>query len=191
MPFLPITQRDRRATGDDVAIYRLGDHIPSIHETAFVASEATLIGQVTIEAGASVWPGAILRGDNEPIVIGENSNVQDGAVLHSDPGFPLTIGPGVTIGHQAMLHGCTIESNVLIGIQAIVLNGAHIEADTLVGAGAVVTEGKRFGPGVLVVGSPAQTKRELSPEQIEGLRKNTAHYVERCKYYKENLQRVG
>ena len=174
-----------------MTIYRLGEHVPTIHETAFVAPDATLIGQVILEAGASVWPGAILRGDNEPIVIGEGSNVQDGSVLHTDIGFPILIGPGVTIGHQAMLHGCTVESNAMIGIQAILLNGSHILANTLVGAGAIVTEGKQFGPGVLVLGAPAKAVRELSAEQIEKLRENTAHYVEKCRYYKENLLRIG
>lgn len=174
-----------------MTIYRLGDHVPTIHETAFVAPDATVIGQVTLEAGASVWSGAVLRGDNEPIVIGAGSNVQDGAIIHTDPGFPVHVGPGVTIAHQAMLHGCTIESNALIGIQAVVLNGARIAANTLVGAGSVVTEGKHFGPGVLVLGSPAKVARDLSDKETEKIGKTTRHYVERCHHYKENLVRIG
>ena len=172
-------------------IYRLGEHVPTIHETAFVAPDATLIGQVTLEAGASVWPGAVLRGDNEPIVIGEGSNVQDGAVIHTDIGFPVIIGPRVSIGHQVMLHGCTVHTNAMIGIQSVLLNGSVIEENTLVGAGCIVAEGKRFGPGVLLLGAPAKVIRELRAEEIEMLRKNTQHYVDRCLYYKENLVRVG
>ncbi|MGI4858023.1 MAG: gamma carbonic anhydrase family protein [Janthinobacterium lividum] len=174
-----------------MTIYRLGDHVPTIDETAFVAPDATLIGQVVLEAGASVWPGAVLRGDNEVIVIGAGSNVQDGAILHTDTGYPMHVAPGVTIGHQAMLHGCTVGRNAMIGIQAILLNGASIDEDTLVGAGAVVTEGKRFGPGVLVLGAPAKVVRTLTPDEIAALRRNAQHYVERCRYYKENLVRVG
>lgn len=174
-----------------MTIYRLGDHVPRIDETAFVAPGAMLIGQVILEPGASVWPGAVLRGDNEVIVVGAGSNVQDGAVLHTDAGYPMRIAPGVTIGHQAMLHGCTIGPNAMIGIQAVLLNGATIDEDTLVGAGAVVTENKRFGPGVLVLGAPAKVARALTPDDIAALRRTAAGYVERCRYYKENLVRVG
>ncbi len=174
-----------------MTIYRLGEHAPKIHETAFVAPDATVIGQVTLEAGASVWPGAVLRGDIEPIVIGEGTNVQDGAVVHTDPGSPVYIGPYVTVGHQAMLHGCVIERNALIGIQSIVMNGVHIGENTLVGAGSLVPEGKRFAPGIMILGSPARMARQLTEEEIEWIAQQTQLYVERCQYYKENLVRIG
>ena len=122
-----------------MALYRLGDDAPSIPSSAYVASEATVIGKVTLGERVSVWPGAVIRGDNEPIRIGAGSNVQDNAVLHTDPGFPLTIGANVIVGHQAMLHGCTIGAGSLIGIQAVVMNGAVIGAGCLVGACALVT----------------------------------------------------
>ena len=134
--------------------YALGDLTPHIDPSAFVAAEATLIGAVTLSAGASVWPGASIRADNEPIAVGENSNIQEGAVLHVDAGKPLRIGRNVTVGHQAMLHGCTVEDGALIGIQAVVLNGAVIGRHSLVGAGALVTEGKTFPERSLILGGP-------------------------------------
>ena len=127
-----------------MAIYQLGEHAPDIDPSAYVADSATLIGKVTLEANASVWSGVTIRGDNERITIGENSNVQESCVMHTDMGFPLTLGKDVTVGHQAMLHGCTVGDGSLIGIQAIVLNGARIGKCCLVGAGALVTEGKEF-----------------------------------------------
>jgi carbonic anhydrase/acetyltransferase-like protein (isoleucine patch superfamily) len=174
-----------------MTIYRLEDRSPAIHDSAFVANEATIIGDVRLEENTSVWPGAVLRGDNEPIVIGRNSNVQEGAVLHTDPGSPLRIGENVTIGHQAMLHGCTIGEGSLIGIQAIILNNAVIGKNCLVGAGAVVTEGKEFPDGSLIIGAPAKAVRQLSPEAIEGMKKNTLTYVERRGVYKKSLVAIG
>ena len=140
--------------------YRIGGHTPEVPASAFVAREATLIGQVQLGERASVWFGAVVRGDNEPIEIGEGSNVQEGAVLHADPGFPLTIGAHVTVGHQAMLHGCTIGEGSLIGIQAVVLNGAVIGNHCLVGAGAIVTEKKVFPDRSLILGAPAKVVRQ-------------------------------
>ncbi|PLC49285.1 gamma carbonic anhydrase family protein [Pollutimonas subterranea] len=167
--------------------YKLGDLTPVIHETAFVAAEATVIGLATLQANSSIWPGAVIRGDNEPIVVGEGSNVQEGAVLHTDPGCPLTIGRNVTIGHQAMLHGCTIEDGTLIGIQAIILNRAVIGRNSLVGAGAVVTEGKVFPERSLILGAPAKVVRTLTDDDIATLHKNATGYAERAARYKTDL----
>jgi carbonic anhydrase/acetyltransferase-like protein (isoleucine patch superfamily) len=171
-------------------LYRLGDAEPQIHPTAWVADNAVLIGRVVLGPGASVWYGAVLRGDNEPIVIGANSNVQEGTVMHTDPGCPLTVGEGVTIGHQAMLHGCTVGDGALIGIQAVVLNRAVIGPRCLVGAGALVTEGKQFDPEQLIVGSPAVAKRGLTPEQIAGLAFSARNYALRAKTYRDSLVRI-
>lgn len=143
---------------------------------AFVAPGARLIGRVILRAGASVWFNAVLRGDNEPIEVGRGSNVQDGCVLHTDMGFPLTIGPDCTIGHMAILHGCTIGEGALVGMGATVLNGATIGASALIGAGALVTEGRAIPPGVLAVGRPAKPVRDLTEAEIEGLRRSAAGY---------------
>lgn len=167
--------------------YKLGNMAPDIHESAFVAAEATIIGQATLHENTSVWPGAVIRADNEPIVIGKGSNVQEGAVLHNDPGCPVHIGENVTIGHQAMLHGCTVEDGALIGIQAVVLNRAVIGKDSLVGAGAVVTEGKLFPERSLILGAPAKLVRTLSDEDVAGMRRNTQTYIERASRYKKEL----
>jgi carbonic anhydrase/acetyltransferase-like protein (isoleucine patch superfamily) len=174
-----------------VAIYRLGNDSPTIHESAFVAESATVIGQVTLRENVSVWPGAVLRGDNEPIVIDAGSNIQECAVLHTDPGFPLHIQEDVTVGHQVMLHGCTIGKGSLIGIQAVVLNGAVIGRDCLVGAGSLVTENKTFADGSLILGSPAKVVRQLSPDDLKRVGSAAASYLERRKLYKENLVRIG
>ena len=172
-------------------LYRLGDAQPRIDPSAWVAASAVLIGRVVLGPGASVWYGAVLRGDNEPIVIGENSNVQEGVVLHTDPGQPLVVGAGVTVGHQAMLHGCAVGDGALIGIQAIVLNGAVIGPRCLVGAGALVTEGKRFDEGQLIVGSPAVARRPLTPDQLESLAASARNYAARAQRYRNTLERVG
>ncbi len=173
-----------------MAIYQLGDDAPSIPESAYVASGATVIGKVTLGERASVWPGAVLRGDNEPIRIGDDTNIQEGAVLHTDPGFPLTIGDNVSIGHQAMLHGCTVGDGALIGIQAVVLNNAVIGKDCLVGAGAVVTEGKAFADRSLIVGAPARVLRELTDENVAMMRANAEDYAKRQQLYKVKLKRI-
>lgn len=173
-----------------MTLYQLDDQRPQIHDSAFVAAEATLIGKVVLKEGTSVWPGAVIRGDNETITVGAGSNVQEGAVLHTDPGFPLDIGEHVTIGHQAMLHGCTIGDGALIGIQAVVLNGAVIGRDCLVGAGALVTEGKVFPERSLIIGSPAKAVRTLSDDDVAKLRRNAQVYAERAAHYKTALKRL-
>jgi carbonic anhydrase/acetyltransferase-like protein (isoleucine patch superfamily) len=172
-------------------IYRLGDAVPQIDPSAWISDNATVIGRVTLGPGASVWFGAVLRADNEPIVIGAGSNVQEGAVLHTDPGRPLTVGEGVTIGHQAMLHGCTIGDGALIGIQAVLLNGATIGRHSLVAAGAVVTEDRTFPDGSLIVGAPATLKRALTPDQIEDQGRIAEGYVARARRYRDELVRIA
>lgn len=174
-----------------MAIYQLGDDIPIIPASAYVSPEATLIGKVILGENASVWSGVVIRGDNEPIIIGHGSNVQDGTVMHTDPGFPLTVGANVTIGHQAMLHGCTIGDGSLIGIQAVVMNGAVIGKNCLVGAGTLVPEGKSYGERKLILGSPAKVIRELSDGDIEKMRHAAAGYVRRKELYKLKLKRIG
>ncbi len=172
-------------------LYQLGDVAPQIAPDAWVAPNATVIGRVEMAAGSSLWYGAVVRGDNEPIRIGRNSNIQDNSVLHTDEGKPLTIGENVTVGHQVMLHGCTIGDGSLIGIGAIVLNGAVIGRDCIVGAGALVTEGKVFADGSLIVGSPAKVVRELSPEQRAGLVRSAANYVDNARRHATQTQQVG
>jgi len=172
-------------------IYRLHGDAPRIPDSAYVAPEAVLIGRVTLGEHACVLPCAVIRGDNEAIVIGDSSNVQDGAVLHVDPGFPMTVGTYVTIGHQAMLHGCTIGDGSLVGIQAIVYNRAVIGRDCLIGAGAVITEGKQFPDRSLIVGAPAKLLRPLTDAEIAGLRVNIETYVRRGEFYRAKLVAVG
>ncbi|GHA83667.1 gamma carbonic anhydrase family protein [Modicisalibacter luteus] len=173
-----------------MAIYKLDGQSPKVGEETYVAESATVIGKVVLKRQSSVWYQAVLRADNEPIEVGEGSNVQDGAVLHTDPGFPLVIGKGVTIGHQAMLHGCTIGDGALIGIQAVILNGAVIGKNCLVGAGAVVTEGKQYPDNSLILGAPAKVVRELTPEAIENLKKNAEGYIARGALHKTALERI-
>src|SRR5436309_15815926 len=160
-------------------IYAIDGKAPSFEDTAsnWVAPDATLIGAIRIGRNAGFWFGVVIRGDNEPIVIGADTNVQEHTVMHTDPGFPLTIGQGCTIGHRALLHGCTIGDNSLIGMGAIVLNGAKIGNNSLVGAGALVTEGKEFPDNLLIVGSPARVVRALDDAAIARLRASAAHYV--------------
>jgi carbonic anhydrase/acetyltransferase-like protein (isoleucine patch superfamily) len=174
-----------------LAIYRIGQKSPTIHDSAFIAETATVIGDVIVGRESSIWPGAVLRGDNEPIQVGERTNVQEGAVLHADPGYPLVIAADVSIGHQAMLHGCTVMEGTLIGIQAVILNGAVIGRNCLVGAGAVITEGKQFPDNSLIIGAPAKVVRELTEEAIAGMRANAANYVERRGCFKNELVRIG
>lgn len=171
-------------------IYQLGDARPSIDDSAYLTESATVIGDVTIKANASVWYGVTIRGDTEAIVIGENSNIQEASVMHTDKGFPLTVGDNVTVGHQAMLHGCTIGDGSLIGIQAVVLNGARIGRNCLVGAGALVTEGKEFPDNSLIIGSPAKAVRTLTEEQLAGLKKSADTYVQRAQHYRQHLKRI-
>lgn len=173
-----------------MSLYQLAHKRPEIDASAFVAGEAVVIGDAILRRNTSVWPGAVLRADNERIEVGAGSNVQEGAVLHTDPGYPLQVGENVSIGHQAMLHGCTVGEGSLIGIQAVILNGAVIGRNCLVGAGALVTEGKSFPDNSLIIGSPAKVLRELTPEAIAGMHKNAAEYVERSAFYKEALKRI-
>lgn len=176
-----------------MALYRIlgaTELIPTVHETAFVAESADVIGDVRLAENTSVWSHVTLRGDNEPITIGARSNVQESSVLHTDIGFPLTIGQDVTVGHQAMLHGCTVGDGALIGIQAVVLNGAVIGKNCLVGAGALVTEGKQFDDGMLILGSPAKAVRPLSEGELARMHAGTALYVDRSARYKKELVRM-
>ncbi|HVE90520.1 MAG TPA: gamma carbonic anhydrase family protein [Burkholderiaceae bacterium] len=174
-----------------MTIYQLGERVPQIDPSAYVFDTATLIGAVILGARVSIWPYATLRGDNEPIKIGDESNVQECSVLHADPGFPLTIGRRVTVGHQVMLHGCTIGDGSLIGIQAVVLNGAVIGRNCLIGAGALITEGKQIPDGSLVVGSPAKVLRQLEPDHIERIRRDAESYVQRAVAYRRDLKRIS
>ncbi len=173
-----------------MALYRIGDDVPQLAVGAWVADSAQLIGRVALGAEASVWFGAVLRGDNEWITLGARSNVQDGSVLHTDMGSPLTLGEDVTIGHQVMLHGCHIGDGSLVGIQAVVLNGARIGRNCLVGAGSVVTEGKEFPDGSLILGSPARVVRQLDDAHIARMRRGAAHYVENARRYATQLKRI-
>jgi len=170
-----------------MAVYRLGEDSPSVAASCYIAPNAMVIGRVVLAENSSVWFGATLRGDNETISIGADSNVQDGAVLHTDPGFPLSVGTRVSIGHQAMLHGCVVGDGSLIGIQSVVLNGAVIGKCCLVGAGAVITERKVFADGSLIIGAPAKVVRELSAEERENLIKVAENYASRGSYYRTHL----
>lgn len=173
-----------------MAIYSLEDAQPSLAAGAWVADSAQVIGAVELGVNASIWFGAIIRGDTETIRIGEGSNIQDGSVLHADVGKPLTVGKHVTVGHQVMLHGCTIGDESLIGIGAVVLNGAKIGKNCLVGAGSLVTEGKEFPDGSMIMGAPAKVVRELSPAQIEGLRQSAVHYIENAHRFQSGLKKI-
>ena len=172
-------------------LYSIGEVSPSINAAAWVAPSADLIGDVRLGPRASVWFGAVIRADNTPIILGEETNFQDGAIGHSDPGAPLTIGARVTVGHQAILHGCTVEDEALIGMGARVLNGAVIGTQCIVGAGALVTEGKVFEPRSLIVGSPARAVRTLTEEQVALLRVSAAHYAEKAARYAAELVPVA
>lgn len=171
--------------------YALTDAVPDLAPDSWVAPSADVIGAVRLGAGASIWFGAVVRADNGAIVIGDRTNIQDGAVLHSDPGAPLTLGTDCTIGHRAVLHGCTIGDRVLIGMGATVLNHAVIAEDCVVGAGALVTEGKSFPPGSLIVGAPARAVKMLTDEQLAGLKLSARGYVEKAKHYRDDLRVVG
>jgi carbonic anhydrase/acetyltransferase-like protein (isoleucine patch superfamily) len=169
-------------------LYAINGVEPQLGENAWAAPSADLIGDVRLGARASVWFGAVLRGDNTPLILGPETNFQDGAIGHSDADFPLIIGARVTIGHQAILHGCTIADDCLIGMGARILNGALIETECIVGAGALVTEGKRFESGSLIVGTPARMVRQITDEERQLLRASAAHYAEKAKRYAAELQ---
>ena len=171
-----------------MSLYEIGGLAPQLAEGAWAAPSAELIGDVRLGERASVWFGAVIRADNTPIVLGEETNFQDGAIGHSDPGAPLTIGARVTVGHQAILHGCTVSDDCLIGMGARVLNGAFLGPECLVGAGTLITEGKRFGEGGLIVGSPARLVRPLTDEEKAALRLSASHYAEKAARYAAGLQ---
>ena len=173
-------------------IYQFRDCAPQIDPSAYIDESAVVIGNVILKADSSVWPFAALRGDNEPIVIGVGSNVQDGTVIHTDRGgLPVILGDYVTIGHQVMLHGCTIAEGALIGIQAVILNGAKIGRNCLVGAGSLVTEGKVFPDNSLIVGSPARVIRALTDDEVARMRRGAEHYVGNGREYKTGLRRIS
>lgn len=169
-------------------IYSLGERQVDIRgEQYFIAENATIIGSVVLENNVSVWFNTVIRGDNDVITIGENTNVQDGAILHTDPGYQLTLGKGVTVGHKAMLHGCEIGDYSLVGINAVVLNGAKIGKHCIIGANALITEGMIIPDGSMVMGSPAKIKREISDGQKRLLEASAAHYVHNFQRYNEHL----
>lgn len=171
-------------------IYQLDQHIPRIAPDVYIAESADIIGQAILESGVSIWSHVAIRADNEPIHVHAGTNIQEGSVLHVDAGCPMHIGPNVTIGHQAMLHGCTIHEGALIGMQAIVLNKAVIGRNCLVGAGAIIPEGRVIPDNHLVIGI-GKVVRELTPEEIANLHANTKHYVERGQHYRGALKRIG
>ena len=174
-----------------MAIYSLDGKEPTLPDGFYyVAESAQVIGQVVLEEGAGIWFGAVLRGDNEPIIVGEGSNIQENSVLHTDMGFPLTIGKGCTIGHSAILHGCTIGDNSLVGMGATVLNGARIGANCLIGAGALVTEGKVIPDNSLVVGSPARVVKTLGADAEAMLKLSASHYVDNARRFASGLKRL-
>ncbi len=174
-----------------MALYELDAHSPRLAAGAWVADSAQVIGNVELAEDASVWFGAILRGDTELLSIGKGSNVQDGSVLHADLGFPVTLGANVTVGHQVMLHGCTVGDGSLIGIQAVVLNGAKIGRNCLVGAGALITEGKEFPDNMLIIGTPAKAVRTLTADDITRLQGNALNYVQRGQLFNTQLKKIG
>jgi carbonic anhydrase/acetyltransferase-like protein (isoleucine patch superfamily) len=172
-------------------LYEIDGILPKLGERAWVAPSADVIGDVRLGVRCSVWFGAVIRADNTPIVLGDETNFQDGAIGHSDPGAPLTLGARVTVGHQAILHGCTVEDEALIGMGARILNGAVIGAQCIVGAGALVPEGRQFEPRSLIVGSPARVVRQLGDEQVAMLRLSAAHYAEKAVRYAAGLRKQG
>ncbi len=174
-----------------MALYELDGVAPRLGTDAWVADSAQVVGNVHLADNASIWFGAVLRGDTETLTIGRNSNVQDLSVLHADVGCPLTIGENVTIGHKVMLHGCTIGDNSLIGIQAVILNNAKIGRNSIVGAGSVVTEGKEFPDNSLIIGSPARVVRTLDEAAATKLRQSAEHYVENARRFARGLKKIS
>lgn len=173
-----------------MAIYQLGEYTPQIDPSAFIAESANIIGNVVIEAGASVWFGCTIRADNDLITIGANSNIQDGSVLHADPGFPLKIGKNVTVGHMAILHGCTVGDGALIGIRSTVMNGTVIGAGCLVGACALVTEGKHIPDNSVLLGSPAKVARVMNEDDVSRMQRAASHYVKQSQFFKQKLKKM-
>ena len=174
-----------------MAIFELDGNAPQLADGAWVAESAEVIGRVELHANASVWPQVVIRGDNDLIQVGEDSNVQDASILHTDPGYPLIIGKRVTVGHQVMLHGCQIGDGSLVGIGAVILNGAKIGKNCLVGAGALVTEGKEFPDGSMILGSPAKAVKALTSEQIVGIEAIAGRYVKNAQRYQQTLKKIA
>jgi carbonic anhydrase/acetyltransferase-like protein (isoleucine patch superfamily) len=174
-----------------MALYRLDNDTPRLDTSAWVADSAQVIGTVALLEGANVWFGSVLRGDTELLQVGRRSNIQDGCVVHSDSGFPMTLGDDVSIGHQVMLHGCSVGDGSLIGIQSVILNGARIGRNCLVGAGSLITEGKEFPDGSMIIGRPAKVVRQLTEAQIDGLRAIALHYVANSRRFQAGLQRIA
>ena len=174
-----------------MAVYEVDGVCPTVPESAWVADSAQVMGDVVLGEDVGIWFGVVARGDTAPIRIGERTNIQDLSVLHADVGQPLTIGTGVTVGHKAVLHGCTVGDNSLIGIGAVVLNGAKIGQGCLVGAGALVTEGKEFPDGSMILGSPARVVRQLTAEQLQGLRLSADHYVANARRFQASLHKIA
>jgi len=176
-----------------MAIYELNGQAPDLPASGnyFIAETATVIGKVRLLEGASVWFGSVLRGDNEWIEVGENSNVQDNSTCHTDLGFPLTIGKNCTIGHNVVLHGCTLEDGALVGMGSIVMNGARIGRSSIVGAGAVITEGKQFAEHSLIIGAPARVIRALDPAELAAMGSAAKFYVANGPRFKNGLKRIG
>ena len=173
-----------------MSIYRLGEKIPTLAPGVWIAPNATIIGDVHLAANVSIWWNAVLRGDNDPITIGENTNIQDGSVLHTDAGVPLNLGRDITVGHMVMLHGCTIGDGTLIGIKSVILNGAVIGKHCLIGANTLIPEGKVIPDRSLVMGSPGKVVRELSDEQIARIAHSAAHYVGNAQRYQQSLMEI-
>lgn len=174
-----------------MALYELDGQAPQLGEGTWVADSAQVIGKVVLGENASVWFGAVLRGDNETLTIGRNSNVQDMSVLHSDHGSPLTLGENVTVGHQVMLHGCTVGDNTLVGIQSVILNNAKIGRNSIVGAGSIVTEGKEFPDNSLIIGAPAKVVRTLDDAAVARLRQSADNYVANGRRFAKGLRRIA
>ena len=174
-----------------MAVYQLDQLVPRVASSAWVAESAQVVGNVHLGDNTSVWFNVVMRGDNEELRVGRGSNIQDGSVVHSDPGYPVTLGDNVTIGHKVMLHGCSVGDGSLVGIGAVVLNGARIGKNCLVGAGSLVTEGKEFPDGSLIVGSPAKAVRQLSPEQLESLKAIPQGYVNNARRYRAGLKAIA
>jgi carbonic anhydrase/acetyltransferase-like protein (isoleucine patch superfamily) len=170
--------------------YSFGNKVPTVDESVFIAPGAFIIGDIDIQENCSIWFNAVLRGDNEKITIGEESNIQDGTVIHSDPGFPVLIGSKVTIGHNSIIHGCTIKNGALVGMGSTILNGAVIGEGALVAAGSLVREGMIIEPGMLVAGVPAKPIKKLSETQIKNIKNGTLHYVQNGKEFSMKLIRV-
>jgi len=173
-----------------VAIYRIGEKEPTIHPSSYVSEHAVIIGDVEIAEDVSIWPGAVIRGNNEKITIRRGVNVQEGAVLHTDPGFPVEVGEMVSIGHQAMLHGCKVGARSLVGIQAVILNGSELGQQCLVGAGSLIGARKNFPAGSLVMGTPAKQVRELTEEVKAAIEKNADDYINKAKTSQKDLVKL-